>query len=199
MAQPILIILILAFAYVVGSIPFGVIVSRLYRVDITRVGSGNIGATNVLRTLGPFPAGLVFAADFLKGALPACLAVLAGLSPIWIILTGLSAILGHAFSVFLNFSGGRGVAAGLGVLLAITPDVFLLVLILGLLIMAFTRYVSLASITCSVVAAVSMFLFNKPLPYSIVVSLIAILIIIKHIPNIRRLLKGEERKIGEGA
>jgi len=199
MAQPILIILITAFAYVAGSIPFGVLIGRLYKVDITQAGSKNIGATNVLRTLGPFPASLVFAGDFLKGALPTYLAVLAGLRPEWVILAGLAAIVGHTFSVFLNFSGGRGVATGLGVLLAITPDVFLLVLILGLLIMAFTRYVSLASITCSVVAAVSMFLFAKPLPYAIVVSLIAVLIIVKHIPNIQRLLKGEERKIGEGA
>lgn len=186
-------------AYIAGSIPFGVFVSKLYKVDITKVGSKNIGATNVLRTLGPFPASLVFAGDFLKGAIPVYLASLAGLSPLWIILTGIAAILGHTFSIFLYFSGGRGVATGLGVLLAITPDVFLLVLVLAIIIMYFTRYVSLASITCSAVASLALVLFNKPLPYSIAVTAISALIIVKHIPNIKRLLAGTESKIGEKA
>jgi glycerol-3-phosphate acyltransferase PlsY len=199
MAQIILIILILIFAYVTGSIPFGVLVARLYKVDITQVGSKNIGATNVLRSLGAFPAALVFVLDFAKGLLPVYVATLAGLSPLGLVATGFAAIIGHTFSVFLKFKGGRGVATGLGVLLVITPDVFLLVLTLAVIIMAFTRYVSLASITCSIVAALAMLLFNKPLPYTIVVSVIALLIMIKHIPNIQRLLKGEEKKIGEKA
>jgi glycerol-3-phosphate acyltransferase PlsY len=197
MSQIILIILILIISYLMGSISFGVLVARLYKVDITAVGSKNIGATNVLRALGMLPASLVFAADLLKGFLPVYIASLAGLPPLWMVATGSAAILGHTFSVFLNFSGGRGVATGLGVLLAITPDVFLLVFLLALLIMGFTRYVSLASITCSAVAALAMFLFNKPLPYTIVTSVIAALIIVKHIPNIKRLLEGTERKIGD--
>ena len=184
-------------SYLFGSIPFGIIISRLYKVDITKVGSGNVGATNVLRALGPFPAALVFVGDFAKGVIPVYLATFLNLEPLFIISAGLAAIVGHSFSIFLKFRGGRGVATGLGVLLGVAPDVFLLVIILAAIIIGFTRYVSLASVTGSVVAAASMYFFDKPMPYVIVTAMIALLIVIRHIPNIKRLVRGEERKIGE--
>jgi len=199
MQQSLIISIVLLGSYLLGAIPFGMIVSRLYKVDITKVGSGNIGTTNILRTLGVVPAIIVFLGDFLKGFVPVYAAIALNLEPKWIISAGLLAVIGHTFSVFMKFKGGRGVATGLGVLLGIAPDVFLLVAILALIIMGFTRYVSLASIVSSIVAAVSMYLFDKPKEYLFVISAVVLLIIWKHIPNIQRLLKGEERKIGEKA
>ena len=197
MNETVTIISVLLSSYLIGSIPFGVIVGRLYKVDITSVGSKNIGATNVLRALGPVPGAIVFICDALKGAVPVYIALFLGLDPLWVILAGFCAIVGHTFPVFLKFKGGRGVATALGVLLAAAPDVFLLVIILFAIILAFTRYVSLSSIVCSICAAIAMYYLGKPVPYVDFGIIIAALIIIKHIPNIRRLIAGEEHKIGE--
>jgi glycerol-3-phosphate acyltransferase PlsY len=186
-------------SYLLGSVPFGVIISRLYKVDITKVGSGNIGTTNVLRTLGVIPAAMVLAGDFAKGLVPIYAAQFLELEPLFIVAAGLCAILGHSFPIFLKFKGGRGSATGLGVLLGITPDVFLLAAIIAATIIAFTRYVSLASIVTSIVVVVSMYFLDKPLPYIVGTSIIVFLIIVRHIPNIGRLFRGEERKVGEKA
>lgn len=193
----ILITIVLILGYLLGSIPFGVIISSIYRIDITKVGSGNVGATNVLRAIGILPAAIVFALDLLKGALAVYLAIIVLGDPLLIVLTGIAAILGHMFSIFLKFKGGRGASTGLGVLLAIAPDVFLFAVILAAIIISFTRYVSLASITVPLCSAALMLFLGKPMPYVVATAAAAILIIIKHVPNIRRLLSGTERKIGE--
>jgi len=192
-----LIISVSLFSYIFGSIPFGVIAGKIYKVDITKVGSKNMGTTNVLRALGVVPALLVFTGDFLKGLLPVTLALLFGFEHLFVVIIGLIAIIGHTFPVFLKFKGGRGVATGLGVLLALTPDVFLLAAALALIIIGFTRYVSLASVLVSAVVPVSMYFWNKPLEYVVFTGVLALFIMLKHIPNIKRLLKGEERKVGE--
>lgn len=194
-----LIIFSLLVSYLLGSIPFGVIIAKLFKVDIQKVGSGNIGATNVLRALGPVAGGTVFTLDLLKGTLATYSAIRLVGDPLWIILTGVFAIIGHMFPLFLKFKGGRGSATGLGVLLAFAPEAFVGAILLTIIIIALSRYVSLASITVPPIVALYMFVVDKPLPYSIATALVAILIIVKHISNIKRLFAGTERKIGEKA
>ena len=199
----------LLFCYLLGSISFGKIMGFIYNQDIQRMGSGNIGMTNVLRILGPGPAVVVFLGDFLKGTLAVFLArayaapvhlslgFLTPHPPFWIILGGFLAIVGHAFSVFLKFKGGKGAATGLGVLLGLAPDLFLIVSLSAIVIIAITRIVSLASLICVVLLSILMFVFHKPLEYALFSCLVALLMIIRHLPNIERLMSGKESKIGE--
>ncbi|MBU0687111.1 MAG: glycerol-3-phosphate 1-O-acyltransferase PlsY [Candidatus Margulisbacteria bacterium] len=192
-----LIVFSILISYLLGSIPFGFVLAKLFKVDIQKVGSGNIGATNVFRTLGPTAGVTVFILDLLKGTLATYIAILMLNDPLWIVISGFAAIVGHMFPVFLKFKGGRGSATGLGVLLGIAPEAFIGAMFLVALIIIITRYVSLASISVSPLVAIYMFAADKPLPYSIAAAIAALLIILKHIPNIKRLIKGTERKIGE--
>ncbi len=189
------ILLVLLASYFIGSIPFGYIIARIWKVDIRKHGSGNIGATNVFRILGPIPGILAFILDLLKGTLAIYLIFLTTNRPEIIILAGLCAIVGHTFPIFLKFKGGRGAATGLGVLLGIAPEIFLAAVVVVILIIVITRYVSLASIITPILVAIAFISFKKPLPYTIVVGLAAGLIVFRHIPNIKRLLKRQENRI----
>lgn len=189
------IILAIIAGYLLGSIPFGYIISKIWNVDIRRYGSGNIGATNVFRTLGPVQGVLVFTLDLLKGTLAISLISLATNRPELIILAGLAAVLGHAYPIFLKFKGGRGSATGLGILLGIAPDIFLGAMILVLIIILLTRYVSLASIITPILVTAALIVLKRPFVYSIATGIVTILIIIRHIPNIKRLLGGTENRI----
>src|SRR3989339_1825751 len=163
-----LFIFLVFIAYVIGSIPFGYIIGKLFNIDVTKTGSGNIGATNVARSLG-FNFGLiVFVLDLLKGTFAILIALQITQEPSTVILVGLSAILGHMFSIFLKFKGGKGSAVGLGVLLGITPDVFIFSLLFVIFVMLVTRYVSVASMVGTLFAAFLMILFQKPMPYILV-------------------------------
>ncbi|MBN2057507.1 MAG: glycerol-3-phosphate 1-O-acyltransferase PlsY [Candidatus Saganbacteria bacterium] len=188
--------LVIIAAYFLGSIPFGYLIARVWNIDIRRHGSGNVGATNVLRTLGPVPGLIVFCLDLLKGALPVWAVLYFTSEPWLILLAGIMAVIGHTYSIFLKFKGGRGAATGLGVLLGVAPDIFLCALIVVILIIALTRYVSLASILTPPLVSIAFLALKRPLPYAIVAWLITVIIIIKHTPNIKRLLNGTERKIG---
>jgi len=129
------------FAYLLGSIPFGLMIAKIYNVDIRRQGSGNIGATNVFRSLGLVPGILAFGLDFGKGTLAVYVGYWVGGYPQLILLMGIAAIFGHMFSLFLKFKGGKGAATGLGVLAGLTPDIFVIAAILTLAIILVTRYV----------------------------------------------------------
>lgn len=187
--------LILVLSYFLGSIPFGMIVARVKGIDLAKTGSGNIGATNVFRSVGKGLGILVFVLDMLKGFLPVYIASAASQNHYFIMACGILAIAGHMFSPFLKFKGGKGVATGLGVILAIAPYLFILSFILGVSIITITGYVSLASITGSVFLTILMFRGGQPMPYVWMVFLITLFIIYKHIPNIKRLLSGTENKI----
>jgi len=190
-------LLFLITSYLLGSIPFGVIVAKFFKIDITKYGSGNIGATNVLRTLGALPGLIVLLLDLLKGTLAACLGMLFLKDAALVVLCALAVVLGHMFSIFIGFKGGKGAAVGLGILLAIAPDVFIITAILVITIIAITRYVSLASIIGPIFAVALMLLFKKPTPYILATVAVSALMIYKHIPNIKRLMAGTERKVGE--
>ncbi|MFH1389669.1 MAG: glycerol-3-phosphate 1-O-acyltransferase PlsY [Candidatus Margulisiibacteriota bacterium] len=183
--------------YLLGSIPFSFIIAKIWGVDLHCVGSGNIGATNVLRSAGPLPGGLAFFFDFAKGYAAVLIGSLVGGDPLVIIFLGLAALLGHTFPVFLGFRGGKGAATGFGILAGIAPDIFGLALLLVVIIIYLTRYVSLASIITPWVVAVLMYIMVKPLPYFYLAIVAAIFILLRHLPNIKRLMNGTESRIGE--
>ena len=189
-------VLLVLFSYLLGSITFGEIIARIKGVNLREVGSGNVGATNVSRALGKKYGVLVFFLDMLKGFIPTYLAIkLFGLNSVWVTLTGLGAVLGHMFPIFFGFRGGKGVATAFGVLLAVSPKVALFSFLVWILVVSFTRYVSLGSITASLSAVFFLMVSDMPNNICIMALLIAFLIIFKHKDNISRLLSGTEHRI----
>jgi len=196
--------LLLFSAYLFGSIPFGVIVGRAWRgIDVRKFGSGNIGASNVLRVLGPGPAAVVFIGDLLKGYAPVAVGrmLLANWGTpaleLWLLPLGLAPIIGHSFSLFLGFSGGRAVTTTCGVLFALAWPAAVIGLAIWALLVAITRYISVASIVAAISVPVYMLLSGKRWEWLVFWSAVALLVILRHIPNIRRLLAGTEAKIGQ--
>lgn len=187
---------VIAFAvgYLAGSIPFGLLLAKLGGAgDIRGIGSGNIGATNVLRTGRKGLALATLAADIAKGALPTLLAF-AWLGPDVAIAVGLGTVLGHCFPVWLRFRGGKGVATAAGVILALTPVVVPIILALFVAVVWLTRYVSLGSCLAAIAAPITAWLLGHTQPAELYV-LLALVVVGTHHGNIRRLLKGEESKL----
>jgi len=181
-------------AYLVGSIPFGLIVSKVfYRVDVRQHGSGNVGATNVFRVLGKKAGVVVMVLDIMKGYLPAALAA-ALFSPWYAIFIAAAPVVGHMHSVFLKGSGGKGVATGAGVVLALAPLAFVICFSTWIALILLTRYVSVASLTVAFMVPVLVILFRDPLPYEIAGVLLALIVWWAHRGNIRRLLNGTENR-----
>ena len=189
--------------YLLGSIPSGLIVSRVYRgVDVREQGSGKTGFTNTLRSLGLGAAIVVLLADLAKGAAPVLIARLVFDDPWAATLTGVAAVIGHTFPVFAEFRGGRGVATAFGALIAIAPGAAVAVLIAGGAVLAITRYVSVMSMTATAVAFVLIVISVATgwlAPHYLLFGAAATLAIeLNHLPNMRRLLRGVEPKLGQG-
>lgn len=191
-------------SYLIGSIPCGLVVGKLKGVDIREYGSGNIGTTNVLRTLGAKYGAMVLIADVLKGAIAVLLARYIIGTPIGEMGAGFAAVAGHDWSLFLKFKGGRGVATSLGGLLPIAMPAPLTAgagIVVFIFILAVTRYVSLSSISGSVAAVVTMAVFlalgRVPWEYLAYIGVVVVLIIFQHRDNIRRLMSGTESKLGQ--
>jgi glycerol-3-phosphate acyltransferase PlsY len=184
-------------AYVIGSIPFGYITGYLKGVDVREFGSGNIGATHVFRILGPI-AFLVLVLDLGKGAAAAYLGTLffAG-QPVLVVLTGLMAVVGHNWSVFLKFEGGKGVATTVGIFLYLMPVLTAVAIGLFLLVVAISRYVSLGSLALAATLAVGSLVIDVPVAYQGVAWLAAVFVFYQHRGNIQRLLSGTESRFGE--
>jgi glycerol-3-phosphate acyltransferase PlsY len=181
-------------AYLIGSVPFGLILTRLAGAgDVRRIGSGNIGATNVLRTGRKGLALATLALDLLKGALPAWLAS-RYLGPDMAAVAGLGAVLGHCFPVWLKFRGGKGVATAAGVVVALTPIVAAIAIGAFLLVVFATRYVSLASMVGAVAAAPGAYLLGY-IQEAELYLLLALVIVLKHAGNVRRLARGTESRL----
>lgn len=188
---------ILLVAYLLGSIPVGYIIGVWFRkIDIRKYGSGNIGTTNAFRILGTKPAITVLTLDLIKGLIPTYMAIHYG-SPALGVLAGLLAMAGHNWSIFLKFKGGRGVATGAGVVLALTPKIIIIAFLVFVAIVFITRYVSLGSIIGAILVPVMMIYFKEPLPYIIFGIVASIFVVVRHIPNIKRLLAGTEFRIGQ--
>jgi glycerol-3-phosphate acyltransferase PlsY len=194
-------VLLIAAAYASGAVPWGVVLGRWFgRIDLRRHGSRSIGATNALRVLGWRISIAVFALDFFKGFIPVVVARLAGVDGWWTAAVGVAAVIGHCWSPVIGFKGGKGMATGAGSAAGMFPWV-LLVFPLMVLIVALTRYVSLASlvgsIAVSVVVVVLGVLGRVSWSVSLAIVVITGIIIVKHEGNIRRLLAGTERRFGE--
>jgi acyl phosphate:glycerol-3-phosphate acyltransferase len=190
----------LVVVYLIGSIPVGFLISRMAGgVDIRSQGSGTIGATNVLRTMGPAPAIATLLGDILKGYLAVRVAEVFGPQPGWGAVGAVLAIVGNCWPIFLRFKGGKGVATGLGAFLALAPKAILPAFVVWLALAVAFRYVSLASIVSCVVMALSVWLFGYPHVYVAAAACAAVLIVWRHHANVKRLLSGTESRLGQRA
>ncbi len=190
-------LLYFVFAYLLGSVPAGYIMGWIKGVDIINQGSGNAGATNVLRVMGKKEAALTLLFDGVKGFLVIYLAELLEFSPVFVILSGVLVILGHNWPVFFGFKGGRGIATSLGILVGLSWQVILVMLIPGLIVIAISRYVSLGSITGALMLPFVMYFFDLPYLYIIFGIIMSLMSLIRHKSNIKRLIEGTENKIGQ--
>ena len=205
--------IVAAVGYLLGALPFGWLVARAHGVDIFKVGSGNPGATNVKRMLGARAGNTVFALDALKGAVAAGWPLACGFlfsPPNWLCgndhmlgIPGLlGAVLGHSFSVFTRFKGGKGVATASGGLLVLVPGPILIGFVVWLVTFFVSRYVSLASILAAVAVPASAWILEPSLTFRLVATALGVIVIARHHSNLRKLLNGTEhrweRRKGEG-
>jgi glycerol-3-phosphate acyltransferase PlsY len=187
----------LAIAYLVGAIPVGLMISRaFFHVDIRQHGSGNIGTTNVFRTLGKGPAALTLVGDVCKGWLGVWIAQQLGNDPGWGAVGGLAVLGGSCWSVFLGFKGGKGVATGFGVFLRLAPLAVLPAVLIWIVVAAGWRYVSLASMTASLCLPLGTLLLGYPGLVFLTSLVSAAIVIARHRDNLARLFQGTERKVG---
>jgi glycerol-3-phosphate acyltransferase PlsY len=190
-----------AAAYLLGSIPFGLLLGKLFgAADVRKAGSGNIGATNVARVAGPLAGILTLLLDAAKGALAVLLAArLTNDGALWMMIAGLCALVGHCFPIWLGFRGGKGVATAAGIFLVLCPPAFLGAVILFFLVVLYWRFVSLASISAAAAMPLLIYFFWAPHhapPYVVTFGSLAaaLLIVYKHEANIQRLVQGDEPK-----
>jgi glycerol-3-phosphate acyltransferase PlsY len=188
--------IIIILSYLLGSIPFGVLVSKYKGVDLQRSGSGNIGATNVLRTAGKGAAAITLIGDLLKGSFAIFLAKSLLQEP-WVAISGIAVILGHILSVFLKFKGGKGVATAFGVILIYSPIVAVSAIFLWGIVVYIFRYSSLGAIATFLLLPGLMVVLEKERIKIFFALLMSIFILLRHTGNIKRLFKGTETKIGE--
>jgi acyl phosphate:glycerol-3-phosphate acyltransferase len=189
----------LVAAYVVGSIDFAVIVARMHGVDIHEVGSGNPGASNVLRSIGRLPAAMVLIGDTLKGVIGAAMGMIAAGSVDfqveWAFLAGFAAVVGHCYPVFHRFRGGKGVATGLGVLLFTVPIVGVIVVAGWLMLVKLTKTASISSLI-AVAASVPLAIWQGVEGMSLVWLLATVVLVVwRHRANIQRVFTGSEQKV----
>jgi glycerol-3-phosphate acyltransferase PlsY len=187
----------MAISFLIGSIPIGLLIARSKGVDLRKVGSGNIGATNVMRAVGKEAALLTLLGDMAKGAIAVGIAKLLSLGTIYEGLLGLSAILGHNFSIFLIFRGGKGVATSIGVLFVFSPYVALFTIIVWLLTAKWTRYSSLSALLSFGLLPLSIYMIDYSREKMIIGIVITVLIFLRHTANIKRIIQGTETKTGE--
>ena len=182
--------------YLAGSIPTGYWLGKLKGIDLTKVGSGSTGATNVLRRIGKVAALITLLIDFSKGFFCVYFAIQLGFSPFIVSMIAIACILGHSKSIFLKFKGGKSSATGLGILIAISWKVALITFIIWTLIVITSKYSSLGSIISIPLVPFWLYLFHKPLGYVFFTIFAAVyIVLIRHRENIKRLLSGTEPKV----
>jgi glycerol-3-phosphate acyltransferase PlsY len=189
-------IFIALFGYLLGSIPTGLILTKFFsKVDPRKIGSKNIGATNIYRSAGTTLGILTLVGDLLKGTVPVVIAIQWGEADIWIAIAGLTPFLGHIFPIFLGFKGGKGVATALGVYLVVSPIAVLIEFLIFAGIVWKWRFISLGSLVCSTTIPILIAFFRSDSQsYFIISVIIAALILYRHQSNISRLLQGTESK-----
>lgn len=191
-------IVVILAAYLIGAIPFGLLIGCLVGTDVRQAGSGNIGATNVSRVLGKRLGVLTLACDAVKGFLPVwalsqCLPVCVSNREWLLPAVGLAAVLGHMFPLYLRFKGGKGVATALGVFLYFCPGSILVSLFIFVGVVACTGYVSAGSLAASALLPLWLWLLRSPMPELLMSGVVVVLIWVKHRSNIGRLCRGEEK------
>ncbi len=194
------IIILTTVAYLLGAVPFGLLVAKMHGVDIREKGSGNIGATNVFRVIGKGWGIFTFTLDALKGFIPAFVfPALANAEPVYGVLFGISAIIGHTFPVFLKFKGGKGVATSAGMILGVAPFAVGVGFVVWLIVVFTSRYVSLASIMAALAVGISVWLDPKQdsQVIQVALSVMSVLVVWLHRANIKRLLSGTESRFGK--
>lgn len=197
-------LIIVLFAYLLGSIPFGVIAGKLAKnVDIRDYGSGATGMTNVQRTVGTPAAALVLILDMTKAVLAVVFAKMFLDSPGAEAAAALAVVFGHNWPIFIRFRGGRGTASGWGGLIILSPMAGLVAALVGIPLIALTRYVSLGSISAALLGALALIIMaawgSLPLAYIWFGAIGSVVIVVRHKDNIQRLLNGTERKLGQQA
>lgn len=183
-----------AGSYLLGSIPSGLLLGKAYGIDVRKEGSGNIGATNLYRTVGRKVGVLTLLCDCLKGFIPVLLVKLTDFPENYAAWVALAAFCGHVFSLFLRFRGGKGVATALGVFLALSPLAVCIALAVFLVLVLKWRYISLGSIMAAAVMPPAILLLDGKIVLVLVTALIALIVIVKHKENIRRITEGTENK-----
>ena len=197
--------ILIVVAYLLGSIPFGyLIVKERAGVDVRSVGSGNVGATNVLRVSGKGPAVAVLLMDMAKGCFPVLVGRFLGVSPAILALVAVAAVLGHVFSIFLGFQGGKGVATALGAFLALAPIATATSIAVFILVVVWKRYVSLGSVVAVATFPVWAYVYGRTgwmtvpwLAVCIAGLATALVVFVKHRANLQRIAEGTESRIGE--
>jgi acyl phosphate:glycerol-3-phosphate acyltransferase len=190
-------VLLIAVGYGLGSIPTGLLIARWQKgVDIRQHGSGNIGMTNVLRTVGKGAAALTLVGDLAKGLIPVLLARAWLTSPWAIGLVALAAVVGHMYPVYAGFHGGKGVATALGVFIPLLPGPLLVAVVVWAACLAFRRQVSFGSLAAAAALPLAALLWGAPSAYALSALVAAVLIWHRHHENIQRLLAGTEPSIG---
>ena len=189
-----------ATAFLIGAFPTGYLLARIVKkIDIREYGSGNVGATNVSRTLGKGPGIFVLAVDFAKGLLPVIIfskLFFHNADNQWIAAwIGFAAVIGHVYNPFLGFKGGKGVATGAGAVCAVNPGIFLMAILMWLVIFAITKIVSISSLGSSIAMVISCLFYPMDLKVRIFFALMCLLAFWTHRSNISRLLKGEEQPL----
>ena len=197
MPDTVIIAICLIFGYLFGSLNFAIIYSKLKGDDIRNHGSGNAGATNVLRTYGKGAAAIVFSLDILKGVIAVMITRIFFDDMLYDCASALGAVLGHNFPLYYGFKGGKGVATSLAVLLTLHYPTALIGVAAFLVVVLVTKYVSLSSILAAIAAMISAFAFFKVSEFSVFCLVIGILCIYRHRSNIKRLLNGTENKLGQ--
>jgi glycerol-3-phosphate acyltransferase PlsY len=194
------ILLLTIVAYLFGAVPFGLLVARSRGVNIREQGSGNIGATNVFRVIGKGWGIFTLVLDLLKGFIPAFFFPMVGnlADPVYGVLFGFAAILGHTFPIYLKFKGGKGVATSAGMLLGVAPVAVGVGLLFFVITVVISRYVSLASIIAAIAVAVTVWVEgDKVLIVKVMLTVMSVLIVWLHRANIKRLLNGTENRFGK--
>ena len=192
-------IMAILISYLIGSIPFGLIVGKVWaNLDVREYGSGNIGASNVLRTIGPAAAIVVFVLDVAKGAVAVYLGSLVG-GEVVRILAAVAAIAGHNWPIYLKFKGGKGIATSLGAVVSLTPVIALILMGLWIILVGITRYISLASLAAALFFPIFLIITGASITYIIAGFMISSFAFYRHRTNIQRLLAGTENKIGQKA
>ena len=201
MPGPLAGVALMVASFLVGSVPWGYVAGKSSRgIDLRSVGSGGTGATNVLRALGPRASAVVALLDILKGLLPVVFAKVVGFDPTWVAAAAVATVVGHCWSPFIGFKGGKGVATGAGAAIALFPYVLVIVPVMAFVVWT-TKYVSLGSLIAAALGALLALTSAAAgmLDWASAIAIVTIagIIAVRHEGNIRRLLQGSERRIGE--